>query len=84
MLEIVWTSQKKSCHVHLSAGEPGLFSHLKTNPLSKVTIVTLGWREGDQKVFLSPVPLAHACNLSYSGGRDQEDHGSKPAQGNSS
>jgi hypothetical protein len=23
-------------------------------------------------------PVAHACNLSYSGGRDQEDHGLKP------
>jgi hypothetical protein len=29
-------------------------------------------------------PVAHACNLSYSGGRSQEDHGSKPAQANSS
>jgi hypothetical protein len=28
--------------------------------------------------------LAQACNPSYSGGRDQEDHGSKPAQANSS
>jgi hypothetical protein len=28
--------------------------------------------------------LAHACNPSYSGGRDQEDHGSKPAGANSS
>jgi hypothetical protein len=28
--------------------------------------------------------VAHACNLSYSVGRDQEDHGSKPAQANSS
>jgi hypothetical protein len=28
--------------------------------------------------------VAHACNLSYSGGSDQEDHGSKPAQANSS
>jgi hypothetical protein len=28
--------------------------------------------------------VAHACNLSYSGGRDQEDCGSKPAQENSS
>jgi hypothetical protein len=28
--------------------------------------------------------VAHACNPSYSGGRDQEDHGSKPAQTNSS
>jgi hypothetical protein len=24
--------------------------------------------------------VAHTCNPSYSGGRDQEDHGSKPAQ----
>jgi hypothetical protein len=28
--------------------------------------------------------VAHACNPSYSGGSDQEDHGSKPAQANSS
>jgi hypothetical protein len=27
--------------------------------------------------------VAHACNPSYSGGRAQEDHGSKPAQVNS-
>jgi hypothetical protein len=26
---------------------------------------------------------AHACNPSYSGVRDQEDHGSKPARANS-
>jgi hypothetical protein len=30
------------------------------------------------------VPVAHACNPSYSGGRDKEDCGSKPAQVNSS
>jgi hypothetical protein len=28
--------------------------------------------------------VAHACNPSFSGGRDQEDHGSKPAWANSS
>jgi hypothetical protein len=28
--------------------------------------------------------VAHACNPSYAGGRDQEDHSSKPAQANSS
>jgi hypothetical protein len=28
--------------------------------------------------------VAHACNPNYSGGRDQEDHGSKPAWANSS
>jgi hypothetical protein len=32
----------------------------------------------------SQVPVAHAYNPSYSGGRDQEDGGSKPAGGNSS
>jgi hypothetical protein len=31
---------------------------------------------------ISVVP--QACNPSYSGGRDQEDQGSKPAQANSS
>jgi hypothetical protein len=29
-------------------------------------------------------PVVHACNLSYAGGRDQEDHSSKPAWANSS
>jgi hypothetical protein len=28
------------------------------------------------------VPVAHACNHSYSGGRDQEDCDSEPAQAN--
>jgi hypothetical protein len=28
--------------------------------------------------------VAHTCNSSYSGGRDKEDHGSKPAKPNSS
>jgi hypothetical protein len=28
--------------------------------------------------------VAHACNPSYSGGRDQEDHNSRQAQANSS
>jgi hypothetical protein len=30
------------------------------------------------------VPVAHACNSSYSGGSDQEDHSPKPARENSS
>jgi hypothetical protein len=33
---------------------------------------------------LSQVLVAHACNPSYSAGRDQEDHSSKPAWTNSS
>jgi hypothetical protein len=28
--------------------------------------------------YLSQVPVAHACNPSYPGGRDHEDHGLKP------
>jgi hypothetical protein len=28
--------------------------------------------------------VAHTCNPSYSGGRDQEDHGLKPVGANSS
>jgi hypothetical protein len=34
--------------------------------------------------LLGQVLVAHACNPSYSGGRDQEDQGLKPAQANSS
>jgi hypothetical protein len=30
------------------------------------------------------VLVGHTCNHSYSGGRDQEDQGSKPAQANNS
>jgi hypothetical protein len=29
------------------------------------------------------MPVVHAYNPSYSGGRDQKDHGLKPAQANS-
>jgi hypothetical protein len=35
------------------------------------------------KIKISWVPVAHACNLSCSGGRDQEGHDLKPAQANS-
>jgi hypothetical protein len=31
------------------------------------------------KTFFCWVLVAHTCNLSYSGGRNQEDHGSKSA-----
>jgi hypothetical protein len=37
-----------------------------------------------KKEGLSWAPVAHFCNPSYSGGRDQEDLGSEPAQANSS
>jgi hypothetical protein len=34
-----------------------------------------------QMVVISLEPVAHACNPSYSGGRNQEDQSSKPALG---
>jgi hypothetical protein len=34
----------------------------------------------DLKIHESQVTVAHACNPSYSGGRDQEDQGLKPAR----
>jgi hypothetical protein len=37
-----------------------------------------------QKLTQGRVLVAHACNSSYSRGRDQEDHSSKPAWANSS
>jgi hypothetical protein len=40
-------------------------------------------RQEDQEFKASRAPVAHAYNLSYSGGRDQEDHGLRPAQENS-
>jgi hypothetical protein len=36
------------------------------------------------KMFFELATVAHDCNPSYSGGRDQEDCSSKPAQANSS
>jgi hypothetical protein len=36
-----------------------------------------------QKQKHSQALVAHTCNPSYSGGRDQEDHSLKPARANS-
>jgi hypothetical protein len=37
-----------------------------------------------KKELFSRAPVAHACNPSYSGGRDQEDCGLKPTWASSS
>jgi hypothetical protein len=37
-----------------------------------------------KRIESSQALVVHTCNPSYSGGRDQEDHSSKPAQANSS
>jgi hypothetical protein len=36
-------------------------------------------KAGAKTSLSSWTPMAHSCNPSYSGGRDQEDHSSKPA-----
>jgi hypothetical protein len=37
-----------------------------------------------KEVTICPARVAHTCNPSYSGGRDQDDRGLKPAWANSS
>jgi hypothetical protein len=46
--------------------------HLQTDPQAQTEVPEVSW-----------APVAHACNHSYSEGRDQEDGGSKPAWANS-
>jgi hypothetical protein len=42
-------------------------------------------RQDSSHILVGPfrVLVVHTCNCSYSGGRDQEDGGSKPVQANS-
>jgi hypothetical protein len=61
------------------------------NHWSKSVTVTTTGRNSEVQAFpgsqdLCPrwAPVVHACNPNYSGSRDQEDQGSKPAQANSS
>jgi hypothetical protein len=49
-----------------------------------ITLYIYFCRQISQKNFYSLVWVAHACNPSYIGGRDQKDGGLKPAQANSS
>jgi hypothetical protein len=41
-------------------------------------------RSSDKRIYILRVLVVHTCNPSFSGGRDQEDHGLKPAWANSS
>jgi hypothetical protein len=46
-----------------------------------IVIFTSYWRRLSKfKLIELPGVLAHTCNPSYSVGRDQEDHGSRPAK----
>jgi hypothetical protein len=47
-----------------------------------IVVITDGtFHEWGTRMKPSQVPVARAYNPSYSGGRDQKDHGSKPALG---
>jgi hypothetical protein len=60
---------------------------ISNNEFQKTTVKIINdLKEETQKLVLelkedmSWAPLAHPCNPSYSGGRDQKDRGSKPSQ----
>jgi hypothetical protein len=60
---------------------------LRLPPLHEADVLGVGGDEavrGTLKRAADQVLVAHTCNPSYSGDRDQEDHGSKPPQANSS
>jgi hypothetical protein len=58
---------------------PGLYHHSWPDSLVFIHVYTyIRYIHKD-----SWASVAHACNPSYSGGRDQEDHGLKPAWANS-
>jgi hypothetical protein len=47
-------------------------------------VLFIQWLSGFEKEYNKLDTVAHVCNPSCSGGRDQEDHNSRPAQANSS
>jgi hypothetical protein len=49
-----------------------------------MTLVRVVQGSGIRELISLYVPMAPACNPSYSGGRDGESHGLKPARSNSS
>jgi hypothetical protein len=68
------------------AGLPGNRGSLPLSGVMRVSYHILVAQEGMQILkngIMVPVLVAHTCNPSYSGGRDQEDHGLRLAQANS-
>jgi hypothetical protein len=63
----------------ISAIKPSEFSNTSTN-VQKMEFLKSVQKEKNG----SQMPMTLACNLTYSGGRDQEDLSLKPAQANSS
>jgi hypothetical protein len=57
-------------------GEPGVKGGHGSLPWAKISVVFI-------EITQDQALVAHACNPSYSGGRDEEDHGLRPARANS-
>jgi hypothetical protein len=67
----MWLKQEKLCKREAPSSNP---RHTHPHRISQLT----------KKIHGCWVTVAHTCNPSSSGGREQEDRGSRPAQGNSS
>jgi hypothetical protein len=61
-----------------------LTENLKINKLDFNIIKSCSLKDTIKKMTIGQVLVAHTCNPSYSGGRDQEDHDLKPTRANSS
>jgi hypothetical protein len=57
---------------------------MTTKPALQKILKGILYTDKEERQSQSQVLVAHACNPSYSGGRDQGDCGSKPAPANSS
>jgi hypothetical protein len=66
-------------------GQPGLHSKNLSPLQEKRTLITQQWNSNKPHKNWAEArhPVTHTCNSSYSGDRDQEDCGSKPARANS-
>jgi hypothetical protein len=76
-LDLLLTSLQENLSLAICMAD---FQHKDTAQI----LLTLDYLHNYQNKNEGQAPVAHACNPSYSGGRDQEDHGLKPVQANSS
>jgi hypothetical protein len=75
---------KSQKHKHRPGSGVSLLILLATQEaeIGRIAIPTHPWANNSQKWEKCQVPVAHACNPSYSEDRDLENLGSKPAQAN--
>jgi hypothetical protein len=80
----VWTQAAWSWILCLTQGCKRHSACPEQPRVSDSSIYLLRRWESMNKTYDNQVSVVHACNPSYSGGRDQEDRDLKPAQANSS